>query len=530
MFERAGVNIGDLLDSLVTHGVQLVAPPAYDNMTVEGIAIADPDEIVDAAAGLLVMLIGVRGKAAIPVLRALARGTPVVIAVKGIVAEFEQVAEELTLTGVGLIVVGEKIRWETFEVIVRRRLSEVELRDTKALADPKDLFSIADATATLIGGHVVIDDPTCRMLAYSAINEEVDDQRRLTILARQGPKSYMQHLAASGVFQRVRETEGPVYVEARPELGIRRRMVIGIRANDHFIGHIWVLEGKIPFTAQSEEALIGAARHVSTTLAKHRNDDLSSLRENRIASLLGEPSHVRAVARTLDIDEGLPASLALISIRNSSLGSTHFQSKWGELVNMVAIRVAAYRENAVVGQLDGYVVIVLPMLDPIRAPQTIRRLVGDSVRALRSHFRVSIQGIIGPTVDSLLNLGEAYGKTRRAFHILATGPDEPLAVYDEMIEQVLLNEIFELMQNHMATAHPGLEHLIRTDPEMAGTLLAYLEAFGDANAVAESQKIHRNTVRYRARRAGELTGLDLSNPDHRLTAQLLLRRWKMLKH
>lgn len=58
---------------------------------------------------------------------------------------------------------------------------------------------------------------------------------------------------------------------------------------------------------------------------------------------------------------------------------------------------------------------------------------------------------------------------------------------------------------------------------MAETVLAYLNAFGDVRAAAAELHVHPNTLRYRIRRAEDLTGLDLSRPDQRLLAMLQLR-------
>lgn len=54
-------------------------------------------------------------------------------------------------------------------------------------------------------------------------------------------------------------------------------------------------------------------------------------------------------------------------------------------------------------------------------------------------------------------------------------------------------------------------------------MLAYLDAFGDARAAARELSIHPNTVRYRVRRATEVSGLDLGDPAQRLLTELQLR-------
>jgi DNA-binding PucR family transcriptional regulator len=54
------------------------------------------------------------------------------------------------------------------------------------------------------------------------------------------------------------------------------------------------------------------------------------------------------------------------------------------------------------------------------------------------------------------------------------------------------------------------------------TLAAYLNAFSDVRAAADSLDIHPNTFRYRVRRIVELAGLDLDDPIERLVTQFQL--------
>jgi DNA-binding PucR family transcriptional regulator len=55
------------------------------------------------------------------------------------------------------------------------------------------------------------------------------------------------------------------------------------------------------------------------------------------------------------------------------------------------------------------------------------------------------------------------------------------------------------------------------------TLRAYFDAFGDMASAAAMVNVHPNTFRYRLRRITEVFGLDLTDPDERLVAELQLR-------
>ena len=58
--------------------------------------------------------------------------------------------------------------------------------------------------------------------------------------------------------------------------------------------------------------------------------------------------------------------------------------------------------------------------------------------------------------------------------------------------------------------------------DLVRTLEAYLKLHGSVNGVARELYLHRNTVRQRLRRIGQLTGAKLSSSDDRLALQLAL--------
>lgn len=58
--------------------------------------------------------------------------------------------------------------------------------------------------------------------------------------------------------------------------------------------------------------------------------------------------------------------------------------------------------------------------------------------------------------------------------------------------------------------------------DLVKTLEAYLKVHGSVNGAARELCLHRNTVRHRLRRIGQLTVAKLSNADDRLALQLAL--------
>lgn len=65
--------------------------------------------------------------------------------------------------------------------------------------------------------------------------------------------------------------------------------------------------------------------------------------------------------------------------------------------------------------------------------------------------------------------------------------------------------------------------------DLIETLEAFFDRLGNLSQTAEKLFIHRNSLLYRMERISQLTGLDLNNPDTRLTVHLALKVRKMLR-
>jgi purine catabolism regulator len=86
----------------------------------------------------------------------------------------------------------------------------------------------------------------------------------------------------------------------------------------------------------------------------------------------------------------------------------------------------------------------------------------------------------------------------------------------------------ELSAFHEQTLAP----LVRYDAGHGTALVPTLEAFfahhGNVSQTAESLHLHRNSLLYRLERIGEITGLDLNDPDDRFALQLALKIYPLL--
>jgi len=66
------------------------------------------------------------------------------------------------------------------------------------------------------------------------------------------------------------------------------------------------------------------------------------------------------------------------------------------------------------------------------------------------------------------------------------------------------------------------DHDARTSGELVASLRAWCRAGFDVPAAAAALHVHTNTLRYRLKRATEVSGLDVTRPRQLLALQLLL--------
>ena len=192
------------------------------------------------------------------------------------------------------------------------------------------------------------------------------------------------------------------------------------------------------------------------------------------------------------------------------------------------MHIAARHRSALVTQVGPRIYVVLPQLPRSIDIDTLRGWGQEIAEAARRHLGLLLRGSVGCVVPGL---GDAPESRREADRILDAmlGSDVPTAVaaLPDIQAEVLLSEVLTLLSGHPEIRDPRLTALVTHDSRhqgrLAETLLAYLQSFGDVRAAAAHLHVHPNTLRYRLRRAEELTGLDLSRPDQRLLAMLQLR-------
>lgn len=424
-----GPSLRRVLDALGDALAEVLAAPCGLGTEVTDVVILDPEDQPELHRGELALVVGARGRAAIPAVRLAGRCGASAVAVKHGPGAAPALSDAATGAGVALLRVPPEARWERVEGLIR---TVIELVRTTAdgggdAAAAGDLAALAQTVASLTGGAVTIEDTANRVLAYSRSSDEVDELRRLSILGRQGPERYLAMLRDWGVYRRLREAEGVVGVDERPDLGIRRRIAAGIHAGSRPLGTIWVQEGSRPLTEQAERALLGATRAAAPLLVRQRTGAAAGLplRENLLASLLTGALGAGEVADDIGADTRQPAAVAAFTLEPGTPGAgTERQLDRAELVNLISVHAAAYRRSALVSVLGTRVYVLLPDL-PQHAKPGLTALARDVVSAAGSHLRLPVLAALGSVVPGLADVADSRDDADRVLDAMAREPPPP---------------------------------------------------------------------------------------------------------
>jgi PucR family transcriptional regulator, purine catabolism regulatory protein len=100
-----------------------------------------------------------------------------------------------------------------------------------------------------------------------------------------------------------------------------------------------------------------------------------------------------------------------------------------------------------------------------------------------------------------------------------------LGVYRLLLE---LRESSELQSFYHETLGALIEHDRSNSGELLHTLDGYFAALGNLHQAADLLHIHRNTLIYRLRRIGEISGLNLKRAEDALALQIALKAHRIL--
>ena len=279
-----------------------------------------------------------------------------------------------------------------------------------------------------------------------------------------------------------------VWVDERPELGLRPRVAIGIHRTDEqrgqlgtagrptFAGTIWVQQGSRPLADDAEEVLRGAAvlaARIMTRLAARPSAHL--LQVQQVLGLAGRDG----------VDtETLARELGVVTDGRAAVIGFDSRGRHPRLAEVLALSASAFRPDAQVAPNGSRVYVLLP--DCGRVSSVVSWIRG-TIATLNAELGLALRAVIAAPVPGLAGAAAARGEIDRVLdsaerHPVAIGEVTTLA---EARTTVLLDEIVTLVSGDERLIDPRVRRLREHEPALAQTLQTYLDSFGDVGAVRD---------------------------------------------
>lgn len=388
----------------------------------------------------------------------------------------------------------------------------------------EELFALADAIAAVIGGSVAIEDLETRVVAYSTRpGQAIDELRRQGILGRRVPeqpgpqaerqlRQYRQVLTASGVIRMPGLAEGEL-----------PRAAVAVRAGDLPLGTIWAIEDRSPLDEAGERALLDGARTAALHMLRRRSATALELHAREQALRAGLDGTAPATDTAYRL--GVPANTPLTLLGFAPAGVS---SDAGTLLTRLGADLgrhwAAVRPSAAVCTGPRAVYTLLPDADL----GSSRRLAAQALAAASRPGTESLRAAVSRPATVVSELPELRSEVDDVLRVTTTDRTAPdIAALTDVHARVLLAHLADELAQRPRLRHPGVEAMLahdRTrDTHYAASVAAWLDAVGNVGEAARRLTVHQNTLKYRLRRARELFGLDLDQPDDRLSCWLQLR-------
>ena len=521
-----------LLDLLGQATVECIDAPHGLDVAVTGPRVYDPSDPASIGADDVVLAVNVdiTSPAAIVAVTDAAQAGATALAVKG---GREQVIVALAPTahaqGIALVHVASSASWDQLHALIRNAVRTFVGASTGDDGVPLgDLFALANALAAALDGAVTIEDADSTLLAYSNLDQPIDDARRDTILGRRTPGRWAAVLEEEGIPRQLLASAGTAVHVHDPHGQARDRVVIAVRAGAEILGTIWVVEGNKQLDEQAKALLEQATPLAALHLLRHRAaDDLHRTERGRsLQALLDGQRTAAEVGASLGIDISAPC--AVVNFHLSGDEDVDVAVRRHRALDLVVLACDALHRRVVCTGIGPSVYALFPSLSDSGAARLAGFVEDVAVRASRS-LNLRVVAGIGSTVPRVSAVATSRRDADRAVRVLsrAAATSERLAarIDDVRVESILL-EIGDVLGARPDLSLPALDELAAYDVEHAKEYLPTLHALArtswDNVAAARELNLHPNSLRYRLRRLEELSGLSLDDPAHRLVISLHL--------
>lgn len=403
------------------------------------------------------------------------------------------------------------------------------LNELAALAvQGKGLSAIAKHVGDVTGHAVLFEDERGEVLAWYLpphFPQRYGDAVRAFV---EGQEPSLQSLPESAS-----PSENPLL--SHDELG---RLSAPVRVKDTQVGTVSLLGPARALDPDAHLVLEAGATAGAIELAREHAvlETVHRIQGDLISDLITGASDVQTLdrrARKMGYDlDATRVAVAISPVEHAGNG----QASLRDVLNSLSKRLTrVLTTNGVQApfHLDDDLLTVFYPLEQEMTPAALKRLaerlcrdLADAARHHRLYAGISRQH------SGVASFRTGFEEARRALELgRAIAPDRTITYFGDLgIYRVLFamrgaHELLEFYEDMLG-------RLVRYDREKKTELIHTLDAYlcsGNATESADRLNLHRNSLLYRLRRIQEITGLDLDDPETRLSLHLALRVGETLR-
>jgi sugar diacid utilization regulator len=538
---RQAETIGRLCAKIGPHLIEAVAVPRGLDSEVRNVVLHDRHDVLErhTAEGGLVLLVGV--SPADPdfedLLKEAGSAAASAVACRGGQGWSRSAIEIAESEGVALLSVPAGVPWGQLFELLQAALATANGTSDSAEGDWSDfgdLFGVAEALAAIAGGAVGIEDMHSRVVAFSGA-EGSDELRTNSIMNRQTPKRWLTELYKRGVTQELLSSDDVIHLTFE---NLEPRRVTAIRVGKSVLGSIWLAGDDENLSPRADAALREAAKVAALHMMRQKLsfDVERQMRESYIGALLRGEEVTPTRLQQLGLDAG--GRYVVVGIEVTAKSTSSPPTSGPRLIDLITLHLKAYDRPAIGTSLVDQE--TLSNHDEATANERIYFLtsIGDSdgraklARILKGALEhtsrtlgIELRGAIGQEVDTPRRFADARQSVDDCLSL--DHRSASIVQFDDVHALALIIDVEHMVATWRGGPSTAFNRLVLHDAdsgtEYVATLIALMDAFGNASTVAAKMQIHANTVRYRIRRITEICGVDLNDGTSRLALELELR-------
>ena len=532
---RPRASLGRVLDDLGATLLDLVHGDAGSTSEISGVVIHDRVDRPVLPPNALVLGVGVdRADDVVELLKELGSAGAQGLVLRAPVPATPEVRAAADASGVALLGLSRGAPWAHLAAMLRSLLAEGDVgvveQESLGGLPSGDLFAVANAISSLLDAPITIEDRSSRVLAFSGGQDEADPSRVETILGRQVPERYARYLTDKGVFRELHRSDQPVFISPIPDGNdafTMPRVAIAVRAGDEVLGSIWAAVPG-PLSEERALALQDAAKLVALHMLRVRAgaDVQRRLRADLLSSALEGGAGAREALDRLGLS-GQPLLVLGVAMTDAEEDAATVVHERQRLSDAFAMHLSAVHPRSAAALVSGITYGLVPLTGAVEeGEERALRIAHDFLDRVGDRAPAVIG--VGPVAADLAGLAHSRSSTDRVLRVLREGRGERRAArLDDIQVEALMLELRDMVAARGDRPAGALARLMEYDERhganLVETLQAWLDAFGDVSAAAETLYVHPNTFRYRLRRLAEVGEIDLGDPDQRFVAMLQLR-------